>query len=229
MVKTVFLSRDISGESPIKQLLRSDAYKVFGESLIEFTPLEFGPLPSVSWIFFYSPRGVRFFFNNVPEEFIFLNYKYGTIGAGTAKCLKNYIPKVHFIGTGAPEETAIAFRKIVSEQRVLFIRALKSKKSIQNLLDKHVTIFDLAVYKNEIKQHFELPSIDYAVLTSSMNAEAYFGNYPWNYAKHIIAIGQPTAKTIYALTGKMPYLPINPSEQAIAELILELEEKNNPI
>lgn len=224
MLKKIFISRKVKPNSPLRHMLPASSFELHGESLIQFTPIPFDHLPDTDWIFFYSSNGVRYFFEGLLQNKLTLHseIKFGAIGGGTAATLKLFVNQAHFIGSGDPVATSQKFNAEVKGKSILFIRALQSKKSIQKMLGPDVTICDLPVYRNEVRVKFELPTCDVIVLTSSLNAEAYFEKYSWNANQMVVAIGQPTAVTIRKVTDKDPLIPSEPSEEAIAQLILRL-------
>ena len=89
----VYITRNIKETDFFKTTLEKVGFAVFGESLIEFSAVDFNLNLDVDWLFFYSKNGVRFFFNqlNNNQLEIIKNKKIGTIGSGTAQFLaENY-------------------------------------------------------------------------------------------------------------------------------------------
>ncbi len=227
-MKTVFISRKIGPSSPLREILSSLDFKLYGESLIEFSALDFLLPSSCDWIFFYSSNGIRYFLEGMRSQNMeFLNgKKLATMGKGSAKTLRSFGLEPDFVGTGKPESTARSFLKKAENQKVLFARASQSAKSIQNLLSPYINIIDLAVYKNEIRKDYRPPQTDYVVLTSSMSVDAFFDQLEEKNRTQYIAIGKPTALRYAGRITKKVFIPNQPSEESIARLILELEKKN---
>lgn len=218
----VFITRDIKETDFFKIALEEVGYTVLGESLIEFSAVSFDLIADLDWLFFYSKNGVRFFFNqlNCQQLDIIKNKKIGTIGKGTAKFLKqNYSLEPNLIGTGDPLQTAQMFAQVAENQKVLFPRAKKSKKSIQTLLSDVVEVIDLVVYKNQPKPEINIPEVDILVFTSPMNAQVYFQKYKLESMLKIIAIGNTTAKALRIIGVKNIIISKNPSEQSLVAAV----------
>ncbi len=126
IAKKVFITRELSPESPLRQLLEPQGFVITGRSLIDFSAMNFVLPPAFDWVFFYSAQGVRFFFEGLEKSGIALpeNVRLGAIGSGTARLLE----KADFIGDGTSEATAAAFAKLAAGQRVLFPRAENSRQ-----------------------------------------------------------------------------------------------------
>ena len=225
--RSVFISRDLSEDSPLTSILKTAGLKVSGQSLIQFSLLAFESLPDCDWIFFYSSNGVRYFFQGLEELQCHLpeQIQLAAMGKGTGRALKSLGYSPDFIGDGKPDATARFFLQAAESQRVLFARAFNSAKSVQNLLAPYINIIDLPVYKNEIKKDLHLPEMDYVILTSSMNVDAYFQQKTSGDNKTYIAIGKPTALRYARWIEQEVYIPDAPSEKALARLVLDLEKK----
>lgn len=226
--KSVFISRNLHSGSPLQSILTEARFEVFGQSLIRFSLWPFGALPECDWVFFYSRNGVRFFFEGLKRLNMALpqNVRLAAMGEGTAATLEDHAQIPDFVGSGRPDATARAFLKVAEGQKILFVRAFHSAKSVQNMLSPYINIIDLPVYKNEIKKEVDIPQTDYVVLTSSMNVDAYFHNRMDNTPTVWIAIGNPTAMRYAHWTSQEVFIPENPSEEALARLILDLEKKD---
>jgi hydroxymethylbilane synthase len=227
--KTVFISRALKKESPLQLMLVKAGFEVYGQSLIRFSLLPFDALPDCDWVFFYSRNGVRFFFEGLQRLEVALpqHTRLAAMGQGTAATLIDEGQTPDFVGTGRPDATARAFLKVAKGENILFARAFHSAKSIQNMLSPYINIIDFPVYKNEIKKEVNIPQTDYVILTSSMNVDAYFQNQADHMPKAWIAIGRPTATQYAHWTSGEVFIPEQPSEEALALLILDLEKKDD--
>jgi len=223
----VFISRICDENSIFRKILTEKGISLCDESLIDFSPLDFQVPDDYDWLFFYSKKGVSFFFQANPR--LSSKVKIGSIGKGTAKAVLHYFGKEpDFIGDGIPETCAADFKKIAAGQRVIFIRAEESKKSIQNLLKDELTVMELIVYKNVPKIDFAKTDADILVFTSSLNAETYLKKYPAEKNQILAAIGKPSAETIEALGYKDVFCSDSPDETALADLVLKIFENNKP-
>lgn len=166
-----------------------------GESLVAFQPALVGNLPAADWVFFYSKTGVRFFFQQVGEQV--KNCRFAAMGPGTATELERWRRNADFTGDGDPASVAAAFLAVAAGQRVLFVRARDSRRSVQVLLDEKVTVYDLVVYENTIRTDFDpLPPFDCLVFTSPLNVGAFFAKQKPLPYQRIVAIGKTTAEAL---------------------------------
>jgi uroporphyrinogen-III synthase len=143
------------------------------------------------------------------------------LGLGTLNALKEFGKSADFAGNGRPEEVASAFKKLAAGQRVLFIRAQQSRRSIQQLLQDDLLIEELIVYANEIRLPAPDFQADYLRLTSPRNVEAYAQKYELNAAAVIIAIGQTTAAKLRSLGAKKVQVAARPDEAAMVDRLSE--------
>lgn len=214
-----FISRDLSPDSVFEQLLEAKNINVIGRSLIECEPLSFGKFAEVDWIFFYSKNAVRYFFEGL-QQTLLPTTRFATMGVGTAGVLRKYGYKADFVGTGKPDSTANAFLKIAKQQHVLFPRAKKSQQSIQRLLGNAINMKEVVVYTNKPKSKFQLPFCEYLTFTSPLNVAAYFKKKNLVKGQKILAIGNTTASALNNMGFFTILIAANPSEKALAELIL---------
>lgn len=191
-MKNVFISRNLRADSEFNHLLKDKA-TVTGRSLLEFQAVDFVRIPDADCLFFYSKNAIKYCLSQLSV----LDYlpKIAVMGKASAEYLNlNYNIKADFIGTGEPLSTSIQFLDFVKDQRVVFVQAKNSRRSIQKLVDFNAT--DLIVYDNFAITDFALPASDILVFTSPMNAEAYFSKYSYLANQNIIAIGETTAGSL---------------------------------
>lgn len=225
-MKRLFISRELTPESVFHALSSQFPEVVIqGESLLEFSPIPFDAVPDSDWIFFSSRNAVRFFFSRVNQLHLPLpgNVLWAVLGEGTAQTLKLFFKRTpDFTGNGKPDETGPDFACLCKDQRVLFPQAEYSHKSIQPYLDAKTKVIDLVVYGNRIRPSFRIQEPDLLILTSPMNAKAFFSTYPINPRQRVVAIGESTRQELIRLGVHQVYLPAQPSESALAQLALEL-------
>jgi uroporphyrinogen-III synthase len=220
MTTTVFISRDLSVDSPLRVGLEEQALPFHAESLIEFRAADIGPLPAAEWVFFYSPRAVHFLLQAVPFSDL-LDYKIGAIGNGTANALTEHQLIPDFIGSGHPPATAEAFGRRAKGKRVLFPRARHSRRSIQQLLEGQIRDIDWIVYENIPKETIELPDANILLFTSPLNAEIYYQHYGFRDDQITIAIGPTTRKKLADLGAVKILSARAPKEKYLLEACLE--------
>lgn len=222
MKPSVFISRFLSFDSIFLQKLEKKGFEVIGESLVEFCLIPFVEVPPSDWLFFYSPTAARFFFRHLRQANLQCPAKIATLGFGTASAVEQEGFTVDFVGNGEPEATAPAFLKMAANLRVLFVRAVHSRQSIQHLLENKIIAADLIVYKNQVRTDFTLPECQYLVFTSPLNAQAYFSKYALLAHQKVIAIGKTTAGALHELGVTEISIADTPSEEALAALIIGL-------
>ena len=218
--KSIFISRELEIDGDLMQALLAHHFEITAFSLLDFNAIPFDHLPVCDWIFFYSKKAVAFFFEQKPA--ISFPVKYAAFGPGTAEKIRQYGSSVDFVGNGKATETAPLFIDLAKKQKVLFPRAKQSQQSIQKLLPATIKALDLVIYDNHIRTEFAIPEVDFLILTSPMNVQAYFNRYPYSPNQTIIAIGQTTAKALAKLGINKVVIPPSPSEKAIWVLLKKL-------
>lgn len=216
----IFISRELTADSPFYSILPSEGVKIIGQSLVAFEAVSFDTLPETDWCFFSSRNAVKFFFEGLKAANLHLpkGIKWGVLGEGTAKALKEQGHVADFAGNGEPQRVGEAFAVVAAGQGVLFPRAAQSRESIQKILAGTVTIHDLVVYTNTPRTDFELPSADILVFTSPLNAQAYFAQYAYQNGQKVLAIGQSTEQALRKLGLSEILLAPTPTEEVLAEI-----------
>lgn len=227
MARTVFITRDLTADSVFQHRLLRAGFVVSGKSLIEFRSVAFAFPPAADWVFCYSSRAVEFFLRGLRQ----LGWdagrypRYAALGAGTAKQLEALGIQPAFVGDGNPEATALRFIEQAGGQRVLFPRAEQSRQSVQRLLEDQLEALDLIVYSNRKVAEAVLPDTDYAVLTSPLNAEAYFAIKEQQAAQRIVAIGHTTARALDRLQLRSYRIAEQATEADLAGAVIEWENE----
>lgn len=220
--RSLFISRSLDEDSPFHAFAKQEGLVLHAQSLLEFTPVQFSQLPTSDWLFFYSPKGVRFFFRQLANLGKKVTTPIATIGLGTLNALKEFGKSADFAGNGHPEQVAEAFAHLAQGKRVLFIRAQHSRKSVQTLIADRVESLDLVVYANMTKTAFTIPPTDYLVFTSPLNVKAYAEKYSFANAKAIIAIGATTARALSQVGAAEVIVAKQPSENALVYALKEV-------
>ncbi len=221
-MKKIFISRNLKSDSIFLNRLESEGFEVRGESLLEFEFIPFKKIPYVDWIFFYSQKGVTFFFNHIRQNNISLaeNIRFAGFGNMTSEKIKSFGVECHFIGQGSAKETTNLFLVQAKNQKVLFPRAKNSQRSVQQLIENQLVIIDFVIYKNKAKANFDIPNMDYLVFTSPLNAQTFFKKYKKQKGQKIFAIGNTTANALAELGIKEIIFPQIPSEKNIVRVLL---------
>lgn len=216
MSKTVFISRELKSHSPIREVLAD--HTIIGRSLIEFSPLEF-EAPQADWIFFYSRKGVKFFFEG--GNYALFPYQWACLSAGTEDELSHYVNDISFVGNGSPDDVAEAFGKTTNENEVTcFVRAENSLDSVHKKLNKPQD-FSIPVYQNTIAQNIPTDAFDVLIFTSPLNVDAWTNRRKIE-NETVVSIGKTTARHLHTLGIKDVIIANEPSEQSIAATLQQL-------
>lgn len=221
-MKKIFISRALSSDSIFKIKLENEGFEIWDESLLEFELIPFEKIPTVDWIFFYSQKGVQFFFNHIRNNNITFSkeIQFAGFGEKTAETIEQFT-KCHFVGTGNAKTTTPDFLKIAAGKKILFPRAENSQRSVQQLIDHQSITIDLIVYKNFPKKEFELPQMDYLFFMSPMNAKVFFQKHQLKKDQKVFAIGKTTAQALVNLGIENVLFPKKPLEEELVKLLLE--------
>jgi len=217
------ITRPQGPESPFRRRLEAAGHAVTGQSLVRFEAVLFQEVPLADWIFFYSRRGVQYFFEGLEQAGLSLpaGVRLGAIGRGTARALARLGRHADFSGEGDPGQAARAFARQAAGSRVLFPRARRSRQSVQRLLDEVLEGVDLIVYDNHAVKNVPADPFDVLVFTSPLNAEAYFARQRRRAGQRIVAIGRTTATALRELGAGEAVVAAAPSEEALAAAVLK--------
>ncbi len=216
------ITRSQGRESPFRRRLEAAGHAVTGRSLVRFEAVSFREVPPADWVFFYSRRGVQYFFEGLEQAGLSLpaGVRLAAIGRGTAQALGRLGRQADFSGEGDPGQAARAFARQAAGQRVLFPRARRSRQSVQQDLDGIIEAVDLVVYDNRPAEAVPTGPFDVLVFTSPLNAQAYFARQPRRAGQRLVAIGRTTAAALQALGMEEVAIAAAPSEEELAEVVL---------
>lgn len=219
----VFISRDLSDGSIIHSLKGAYHVTIDAFSLLSFEPAPF-VLPECQWLFFYSPRAVRYFVQQKGIECL-ERYKVAVFGKGSAKTFMDLTGKTaDLTGTGEKQGTAVKLVKMIGTHSVCFVSGTTTIGSIQQLAHGKLKYVDLAVYQNTIRPHLSLGSYRAAILTSPMNAVGFFQHS--GRARDCFGLGSSTVRAIEEHGFTAIHLPGPTDEEIYTCLVnyLELQE-----
>lgn len=188
----LFISRALKDDSPLLAAYPRDAHEWTDVSLLAFEPIDHDT-PESDWLFFYSPRGVDFFYKNEKSEN--RSYKVICYGPGTARHYQQVTglsPEV--IGTGDSSNTLPMLLDAVGDESICFVRGRQSVRAIQQLLLDSVRATEVIVYDTTLRSDVELSHYDYALITSPLSYRAFLSN--GGSADIIVAIGATTKAAI---------------------------------
>lgn len=212
---TVFVTRSLRPDSPLRRWAARTGNLVCGKSLLEFTAVPFDPPERADWWFFYSARAVAYGLGpGLPPH----DVRLAALGEGTARALRARAGRVDFVGNGSPGQVGRQFVQVAEGMRVFFPRAEHSRRSVQQQLSGRITVLDAVCYTNAIAADIKPIHADVIVFTSPRNVAAYLDRYAPPETSHLVAIGGVTAAALYQRGYTVPF-PETPSETAIAELL----------
>lgn len=190
-----------------------------GKSLIQIEGIPCSDPPNTDWIFFSSPNGVKYFFQ---QQVVSKAVQYGTIGPGTAKALRTQGIEAAFIGDNARTEAiGKTFAKRVVGKSVLFPGASSGLRTVQQQLTPETQAFDVPVYQVVETPLASNPTADFIVLTSPSNVRAFCQTALPTSAQQVIAIGQATARALQEQGVSGVLVAERPTEVAMAQLVLQ--------
>jgi len=207
-VKTIFISRALDSDSPIRKVSEDQEVAVVDESLITFTKVSW-EVPDTTWLFFYSKTGVRMFNEVCPSH----HYKILTYGQATAKLHAQYgAVEAH---AAASTDKALELLDIHDcKEDITFVCGRQSLRSVHHhpsLKDLHLR--ECIIYDQSLREGIPSAKYDLAILTSPLNFEAFAkaGRSATTY----IAIGATTAAALQS-KGVESIIADSPSEEGIS-------------
>lgn len=204
----IFVSRHLEDDSPLLLFCQINGFEILHESLLKFSPIPFDKIPKGDWLFFYSKSGIKYFTQQLTDEHTIEGYKIACYGPSTSALWKSTMGTIPaFTGDGKPLNVPADFMKILQlTDSVVFIRALHSKMAVQRAIEKDISCTDIIAYQNTQRHDVDLDGLfDIALLTSPMNADAFFESKP-GYTGQIITLGTTTSDHI-SLTHQKESLP----------------------
>lgn len=214
MATSVFITREVDGDSVFRQILEEKGFQVSGKSFIDFKNVQQVWSDPIDWVFFYSRSGVRHFGYHP-----YMPIKIAAMGTGTAAAAEKIGYKVDFIGNGEPPSVAKKFKAVAKNQRVLFPQGENSKQSIQKILDKAIIHHSLVVYQNSPMNSVEAVRANVLVFTSPLNVQAYCSKNSIGSDQKLIVIGETTKQALEKYTDCKIYMPDIKNEKGLALLV----------
>jgi hydroxymethylbilane synthase len=216
--KSIFISRNLTADSPFKKLKNQDI-KIVGESLLNISQIRYSYTPQTSWIFFSSKNAIKYFLAQDPQ--LPEGVRYGVIGEASANYLLTFGKIVDFIGLGVDVvQIGKDFRDILKNDSVLFPQAIDSLQTIQKQLAFTNTCYNLYVYKASLKTDFIIPYTDFLIFTSPSNVKAYFIKNTIHSKQIVLAMGSTTKHKLAEYGTVNTLTPIEFTENALLDLII---------
>lgn len=215
MKHSIFISRNLSEDSHLLSYLRENDWEVHHESLIRIAPIPFDIEAETDWIFVSSSNGARILFQDYRPS---SNIKIGVVGKATAEAVRSFGLEPSFIGeTGNMHEVGRHFVSVLAHKSVVFYGAEGGSAILRGELPEEQVSFT-AIYRTELKNGVKIPNTEFVYLTSPSNAKAYLDNATLE-GKHIIAIGNTTAKYLAGRVITDIHIPSAPNEEHVIGLL----------
>lgn len=215
MKRSIFISRNLPEDSHLLSYLLENDWEIHHQSLIEIQPVPFYVNHETDWIFVSSSNGARILFTDYRPD---ATVKIGVVGKATAETIRSFGLEPSFIGkTGNMHEVGRHFVPVLAHKSVMFFGAEGGSEILRSGLPEK-QVFFTPIYTTELKTGINLPETGYVFLTSPSNAKAYLNNASLE-GKHIIAIGNTTAKYLASQVNTDIHIPTAPTEEHVIGLL----------
>lgn len=216
-----FISRQIDPSSAFAQQLAGRGIELFAKSLIDIRAKSFGAISEdVTWLFFYSANGVRYFKAGGGS---FAGVKTAVLGKAGARAMMPMMP--NFVGNGEPIGVAATFAaQLIPTDMVVFVQATHSQSSVQKRLPNDIKTNILEVYDNvpNLATAATIPICNYLLFTSPMNVTTYIrAKGPFLPQQRIFAIGQTTAAALADCGAKDIIVAPEPDIESLGEWLMD--------
>lgn len=220
MSKSIFISRELSEDSPLLAYLQQEGWEIHTQSLIKVEPIPFELKLDTDWIFVSSKNGVRFLFeDHAPHQFS--SKRIGVVGNATAQAVRSYGYEPSFIGnSGDMTKVGRRFRELLRDQTVRFFGAEGGSEKLRNTLQQDLVFFT-PIYRTGLLAQVTLPETDVVFLTSPSNAKVYL-SYGLLQGKEVIAIGNTTAEFLANHGIRNIHIPTAPSDEHVVAVLRKL-------
>ncbi len=214
----IFVSRNEAWQF-FSALERKGKVRFHYQSCVQFVLDRQEAPPATDWIFFSSPSGLRLFLKHYD---LTENVKVAVLGPGTAAALEGVHLNLRFNPGHYQVAEAIAefARGLSPEETVLYPRSDISLQRLSKPLGKN-QLLDFPFYKTLPQPPVVASDADYLVFSSPSNAEAYLGRHRATTSQRVVAIGESTGKSIYALGLRGFLISEEPRPEAIWKAIAE--------
>jgi hydroxymethylbilane synthase len=223
----VFISRELSESSYLRQALSKHQIEIEDRSLIRTFPsihnLDPFILRNIDWVFFSSKNAIEYFFKLDPQ--LPKKVKFGVLGRGSEDALRLHGKVADFNGEEEGIDTkdiALEFAKLANGSNVLFPSAKGSLKTIQKALSDDTKIVELTVYETVSEDNVAQSYAEVLIFTSPSNVDSYFAENLLEPDQQVICIGKTTGQKFDEMGVKYT-LPFSPDEMGLAEAVFALD------
>ncbi len=186
----IFLSKEEAESREWIAWCRENGHQTKCHSFIQFEAVPFSCPQEPAVVFFTSPRSVRFFLEECPNN----DAIYACIGQGTAQALHTFGKQASFIGANPanPGEVATQFRSWLGDRSVFFPISDQSLKSISGIIPD-VQKQEVIVYRTGEKQQ-AIEACNWYVFTSPSNVQAFLKTNSLPASSGVVAWGKSTER-----------------------------------
>ncbi|MEL6667482.1 MAG: uroporphyrinogen-III synthase [Bacteroidota bacterium] len=216
---SLFISRSLAEDSPVRAWCTANEVSLVDQSLVHFSQPDriVWPDEHFDWVFFYSPRGVEYFFDQYPHEWS--DFQFACFGHGTAEALRAKDIHAAFVGNGEFRQVADDFAEVATGQSVLFPQARNSRRTVSRHIGDRILATEVVVYENEARPVEFEQSFKYLLFTSPMNVMAFLEKNFIDPFTHVLAIGATTEAALINRGIEEPLVAESPSEEALVEVL----------
>lgn len=193
--KHIFISKDPSQVSALKNVIEKERGKLTARAFIHFEKVTVSNIPQSDIVFFSSPRSVQYFLedHNIPEGTLI-----GCVGGSTHNELNKHGITANFVGADdrSIDEVADDFKTFAADARVLFPASTLSMGTIASKIDQDKR-YVIEVYRT-ILDSASIDACDVYTFTSPSNVRSFLlkNDIPKN--AEVIAWGNSTKKELAA-------------------------------
>ena len=191
--KHIFISKDPSQVSALKNVIEEQKGKLTARAFIRFEKISVSLIPTADIIFFSSPRSVQYFLEDhiIPNDTLV-----ACVGGSTHIELKGHGITANFVGADnlSIDEIADDFKTFAADVRVLFPVSTLSIGTIASKIDEDKR-FVIEIYRT-ILDSASMDAFDVYVFTSPSNVRSFLLKNDIPSGAEVIAWGNSTEKEL---------------------------------
>ena len=191
--KHIFISKDSSQVSALKNDIEKERGKLTARTFIRFEKIRVSVIPSADIVFFSSPRSVQYFLEDhkIPKD-----TQVACVGGSTQNELKKHGITANFVGADdrSIDEVADDFKTFATDARVLFPVSTLSIGTIASQVHEDKR-FVIEIYRT-ILDSASMDAFDVYVFTSPSNVRSFLLKNDIPSGAEVIAWGNSTEKEL---------------------------------
>lgn len=191
--KHIFISKDPSQVSALKNVIEEEKGKLTARAFIRFEKIPVSYIPTADIIFFSSPRSAQYFLEDhkIPNCTVI-----ACVGGSTRNELKRHGITANFVGADdrSIDEVADDFKTFAADARVLFPVSTLSIGTIASKINEDKR-FVIEVYRT-VLDSVSMDTFDVFVFTSPSNVRSFLSKNDIPSGAEVIAWGNSTEKEL---------------------------------